>query len=171
MCILRLECSSGRDASLGISKWPCVHVSVCDLASCGSFLTSIISMWEANWSHLQDASLVTFQRVLQPHSWILLSQIVSGEQKGGQTETEEVRAENRRVKKSELLSILLNLPQNTLTPSSTSATHTKLLHADPALMLNYVRNFTHMLTPDKQQIFYCLNLAKPSVGSLLDFHV
>lgn len=38
------------------------------------------------------ASLVTFQRVLQPHSWILLSETVMREKKGSQTETEEVRA-------------------------------------------------------------------------------
>lgn len=42
------------------------------------------------------ATLVTFQRILQLHSWILLSQKVSGEKKGDQTETEEVRAEKAR---------------------------------------------------------------------------
>lgn len=44
------------------------------------------------------ATLVTFQRVLQPHSWFLLSQRVSREKKDRQTETEEVRAERGRVK-------------------------------------------------------------------------
>lgn len=108
-----------------------------------------------------------FQRVLQPHSWILLSPNISGEKKGSQRQRQR-RWEQRKEEWKYLkrLSILLN-PHWDNTYQGCSLLFE--VHAHPVLMLNYVWNFTHMLTRDKQQIFYCLNLAKPSVCSRFDF--
>ncbi len=115
---------------------------------------------------------MTFQRVLQPHSWILLSQKRKWEEerlldrdRGG--ETRERKSESTW---SSAVSSLTRTRMHWL--PAAPAQHIpggRLLHADPALMLNYVWNFTHMLTHDKRLILYCLNLAKPSVCSQIDF--
>lgn len=75
-------------------------LNICMYLWCVYFSTSIFSITRG---HLMPfaapaASLVTFQRVLQPHSWILLSETVMREKKGSQTETEEVRARREWVK-------------------------------------------------------------------------
>lgn len=96
------------------------------------------------------ASLVTFQRVLRPHSWIPLSETVMREKKGGRTETEEVRARRGWVKAHYASQQAAHTRlQTASSPSSADAELCGEFHT-------YVRSMIN-------NIFYCLNLAKPCV--------